>query len=305
MTPILLIVGFLGGGKTTLLRRIAERHAGRRLAFLINEFSAADVDGALVRATATAPALTLPGGSIFCRCLVTEFIETLRALRARIAGEGIEGVVIEASGMADPRAMTTMLRETGLDRDYRLAQVVAVLDPARFLKLRHTLPNIVAQIEAADRVILNKLDVCAPEQRAAAEAAVRELRPDAILLPAVQCAVDFELFRDAARDRAGGAYAPCRDPHYETLAFDPGVAPDFARLARAIAEMREDIYRAKGLVRGATGAVELWEDAGRGLVAEPAPAGAAPTPFVVICRGGAAARVRAALERPLRAETPE
>mgnify|MGYP005838811077 CR=1 FL=1 len=298
MIPLLLIAGFLGSGKTTLLRRIAARRGGRRLLFLINEFSAVDVDGALARSAAGDAVVTVAGGSIFCRCKVTEFIETLSALRDRVRAEGIEGVVVEASGMADPRAMTRLLRETRIESDYRLARIVVVVDPGRYLKVRRGLPAVEAQVGAADLILLNKCDVYDAETLSAAEAAVREANPSAGILRSMQADVEFEWFPAAPRAiRTAGEYAPCRDPHFETLVLDPGPAPEFERWRAALQAVRSDLYRVKGIVRRGGGRLRLWEDAGQGLTDAAAPDGVAAAPMVVICRGGAGDRVRAACER--------
>ena len=295
-TPILLVVGFFGSGKTTLLRRIAAESRNRRLIFVVNEFSNVDVDGHLVEAAGGQAVISVAGGSIFCRCKVTEFIERLSALKSRIETEDFEGVVIEASGMADPRTMGKLLQETGLHRFYRLARVVAVLDPARFLKLRHTLPTVGAQVQAADMILLNKADVYPEELLRQAEASARELRPGAAVLRTVHCEAPFEWFPPALSPwPREGVYAARRDPHFETLRLEIGPPPDFEDLRAAVEPVRDDIYRIKGVVRGPDGIAELWEDDGRGPVRSPAPSGATPTPLVIVCRGGAAERVRAAL----------
>lgn len=295
MTPLLLITGFLGSGKTTLLRRIAERARNRPLIFLVNEFSSVDVDGALARAAAGASVLTIAGGSIFCRCKATELIETLRMLRARAAAERVEGVVVEASGMADPRALNPLLSEAQLDGDFRPARIVAVVDPGRFLKVRQTLVAADAQIAAADLVLLNKSDLYPPETQALAEAAVRAVNPRAEVRRAVRGDVEFEWFPAAAASFGAAPLAPCRDPNFETFHLDPGPSPDFEEWRRRVASARDDVYRVKGIVRHPDGRLRLWEDAGQGLGETEAPAGVEPTPLVIICRGGAAARVRAAL----------
>ncbi|MBL7076600.1 MAG: hypothetical protein ISS31_03920, partial [Kiritimatiellae bacterium] len=137
MIPLALVTGFLGCGKTSFLKHTVARYRDRRIVYLVNEFSPLDVDGALVESE-DADVVAIPGGSIFCKCLVTEFIGQLQ----RIAREypDAEGVIIEASGMANPAVVGTMLHETKLDAIYELATVVAVVDPGSFLKLRHTLP---------------------------------------------------------------------------------------------------------------------------------------------------------------------
>lgn len=297
MTPLLLITGFLGSGKTTLLRRIAERARDRRLIFLVNEFSSVDVDGALARATAGAPVLSIAGGSIFCRCKATDLIETLRALHSRAVLDRREGVVVEASGMADPRALTPLLAEARLDGDFRVARIVAVVDPGRYLKVRQTLVAADAQIAAADLVLLNKSDLYPPETQALAEAAVRTVNPPADVRRAVRGDVEFDWFPDAPVSSATAPLAPCRDPNFETFTLDAGPSPDFEEWRRRLATVREDVYRVKGIVGSPDGRLRLWEDAGHGLNEADAPAGVEPTRLVVICRGGGSGRVRAALQQ--------
>lgn len=295
MTPLLLITGFLGSGKTTLLRRIAERARDRRLIFLVNEFSSVDVDSTLARAAAAAPVLSIVGGSIFCRCKATDLIETLQTLRSRVAAERCEGVVVEASGMADPRALAPLLTEARLAGDFRVARIVAVVDPGRFLKVRQTLVAADAQIAAADLVLLNKSDLYPPETQALAEAAVRTVNPRAEVRRSVRGDVEFEWFPDAPVFSATAPLAPCRDPNFETFTLEVGPAPDFAEWRRRLATVRDDVYRIKGIVRSPDGRLRLWEDAGQGLSEAEVFAGVEPTPLVIICRGGASGRVRAAL----------
>jgi G3E family GTPase len=82
--PLSLVTGFLGGGKTTLLQRLIEQSDGRRLAYIVNELADADVDGQLL-ALGEEKIVSIPGGSIFCRCLSGEFLRILESLPARFA----------------------------------------------------------------------------------------------------------------------------------------------------------------------------------------------------------------------------
>ena len=121
MIPLSLVTGFLGGGKTTLLQRLIERNQGRRLAYIVNEFAEADVDGQLLE-LGEDQVVSIPGGSIFCRCLSGEFLRILQEIPGRFdtPDSPLEGVVIEASGIADPKVTESMLEETRLDRVYEL-----------------------------------------------------------------------------------------------------------------------------------------------------------------------------------------
>ena len=303
MTPLCLVAGFLGSGKTTLLRRIAATNAGRRLLFLVNEFSPADVDGRTLAADGL-DVLVLPGGSIFCRCLVSQFIGQLNAIAGRAGIGPLDGVVIEASGMADPRVIARLLEETRLDTRFSLARVVAVADPVRLLKLVRTLPAIRAQLEAADVVVLNKCDLAPPAVCDEAEALSRGLRPGATVLRAVRAEVDLDPFPDSPPRAPAGEYAACRDPAFETFRLECPVPVDAARLAAAVGAAGDDLYRLKGFVSSG-GRVVGVQAAGGAPSLEPAP-GAVPGPLELVCivRGGSAERVRPLIEAAVACAAP-
>ncbi len=259
MLPICLVTGFLGTGKTTFLKNVVAHNRDRKIVYLINEFSAHDVDGAIVSAE-NPDVVSIPGGSIFCKCLVTEFIGQLE----KIAQErgGFDGVVIEASGMANPKVMEEMLAETRLDDRFRLATVISVVDPNSFLKLRHTLPNILSQIEAADVVLINKTDCNPPERIEETLGAVQQLNPSADCIRTERCAVELDLFAEHAPRGLQGEYAKCRDPNYETFFTDHAFDGD--ALAAFVLEYADDIYRVKGTLNG-----EFFDYSTAGVVRTP------------------------------------
>jgi G3E family GTPase len=295
MIPLALVTGFLGSGKTTFLQRVVEANRQRRIIYLVNEFSPRDVDGARLRGHTDA-VYTIPGGSIFCRCLVTEFLDTLQTLpdRFNAAAQPIEGVVIEASGMADPRVIRALLQETKLDKKYRLASIVAVVDPQSFLKLLRTLPAIIAQIEAADHVLVNKTDLASPEQIAAAEQAIREASPRARIVRTCRCGVDIELFGRAPKRDLHGELAACVDPNYARLSLRFKGNADIADLRRRITALANHIYRAKGFVPVHGKVLSFDYSAGGFEIAESSGAVAAPE-LVFIVKGSSHARVARAL----------
>jgi len=245
MIPLALVTGFLGSGKTTLLRRIAERSAGKRLLFLVNEFSDVDVDGRLL-SDLGGSVQALPGGSIFCRCLVTEFISALSAI-PRDHPE-VEGVVVEASGIANPMVSEQMLRERKLNQSLTLSSVICVIDPGTFPTLTQTLPNIRAQVEASDQIIVNKTDLFDEEAIRRTEDEARRIRPDARLIRAVRCGMDLDLF--PARNARGlaGEYAECADPNYLRIRIPLPEGVDLETLRAAMASVEDVVYRIKGFV---------------------------------------------------------
>lgn len=290
MIPLCLVTGFLGSGKTTLLRNLAESHANRGLAFLVNDFGSIDVDGALVH-EADQRVVSVAGGSIFCKCLVTEFINVLRSLPERFDPAG---VVIEASGIADPRVVRSMLAETGLDQVYDLRSVITVVDPGRLLKLLHTLPNIRHQIEAADLVLINKQDLHPAATIEEAEARIESIHPGLRTQRCSRCRIDLDPFAPGEGGPLAGDYAPCADPNYTrfTLSGD-GTSP--GDLESGITELGDDIYRLKGFIRSA-GETHYVDYAGEGLEVRSARDTSDPG-LVVIARGDARDRVQAWIDR--------
>ena len=295
MIPLALVTGFLGSGKTTFLGRVAARNPRGRLFYLVNEFSQSDVDSQLLETDDDV--LPVAGGSIFCRCLVTEFIYHLKQIAARgTAGDdGVSGLVVEASGIADPRVVEAMLAETKLDQEFALSTIVAIVDPWSFLQLVESLPNISAQIEAADVVLINKIDLHDEQMLAKTEAAILELNPRANILRTQNAECEVELFGAHTPRGLQGEYALCSDPNYVSSAIEFSKAVDVERLVEQLRNLGADLYRAKGFVPTTAGVVYVdLSLAGHAISPPRKHAGACE--LVLIGRGGAGERFSQTVE---------
>ena len=254
--PIWLVVGFLGAGKTTLLRRLVHSAQGRRLVYVVNEFSAVDVDAGLIEREGGA-AIGIPGGSVFCRCLISEFVGVLRRIADGIPDrDGAifqpEGVVIEASGMADPRSMRRLLVESGLDALFHVAGVTAVVDPGTLMKLLLVLPNIRGQIEAADLILLNKSDLHTHDTIEKVLNKIQRINPHATVIRCTQGVVDpLIVLADGVSARTvevDAAFGLCKDPRFERELVTFQYPVDYDSLVSAFDCGAGDLYRAKGFV---------------------------------------------------------
>ncbi len=297
MIPICLVTGFLGSGKTTFLKQIAARHADEKIVYLVNDFSPQDVDGALLEQVED-DVVTIPGGSIFCRCLVTQFLGRLRSIPERFGTDEqpVAGVVIEASGIADPAVIDEMLAETALDRVYEVATIVAIVDPASLPKLVTTLPTIAAQIRSAEIVLLNKVDRFDEAAVAAAEGIVREINPDAPIVRTVRCAAEVEIFAGGRVRALEGDYAPCADPNYARFSVGFERPVRLSALLDELSRARNDIYRAKGFVP-TDGGIAYVDMSEAGLLAEAAPDATGETVLAIIARAKASHRVQELIGR--------
>lgn len=297
MIPLALVTGFLGSGKTTLLHRLIDRYRDRKIAYLVNEFSHVDVDGGRLAERADLVAF-LPGGSIFCTCLVHEFISTLEWI-AGADGGAPDGVVIEASGVASPAVIAQLLRDTRMDAQYQLTCVLSVVDPGTFPVLVQSLPNIATQVEASDWVLINKADLHKEETLAAVEAQVRALNATAAIERTRFCDVNLDLFQPVhtpACARCGGTLASCRDPHFVKYDLVPPGVVDLETLRREAEALEQELYRMKGHV-DTPGGLMYVDYSSAGFRAEPVASCRQKPGLIFIARGECHDNVRALVRR--------
>ena len=170
--PIALTVigGFLGAGKTTLLNGLLREPGDRRLAVLVNDFGAINIDAELVQAR-EGEMISLKNGCICCG-VSGDFIAELALLRDR--DDPPEHVVVEASGVADPGAIVALGDMPGYRRD--AAVVVADAETVRERAADEATGLMVRrQLRAADLIVLNKRDLVAEQELARTQAWLREL----------------------------------------------------------------------------------------------------------------------------------
>jgi G3E family GTPase len=195
--PFFLVTGFLGSGKTTLLKRILAAHAGsKRLAVIQNEFADAGVYAAELRALGQPfEIVEIDCGSVFCVCLLGDFVAALEALLDR---GGFDGVVLEATGLADPVAIGQVLQAPRLRGRLSLAHAWCVVDASSFLKLETAVVRMAHHVRVADTVILNKIDKDLSEE-GALRRRILEINPFAVVRTASFCDVPVEsMFQRAA-----------------------------------------------------------------------------------------------------------
>jgi len=249
MIPVTLITGFLGSGKTTLVSWIYKQFTDRRIVYLINEFSQVDIDGQRLDIPEN-QLVSIPGGSIFCRCLVSDFIRVLREIESSAdkQNQPPEQVVIEASGISDPNIIQQLLQETKLDNTYVLQRIICIIDPGTFYKLIHILPNIIRQVEASNTIIINKTDMYDAETIQNAEEEIRKINPQAALIKTTYCQGLIDLFSEAETGELSGEYALCRDPNYASVALQHQSPLDWPKLKQDIENLPGAVYRVKGYV---------------------------------------------------------
>jgi G3E family GTPase len=208
--PVTVLSGFLGSGKTTLLNHILNNRAGLRVAVIVNDMSQINIDAGLVdqqvHLSRTEEKLVeLSNGCICCTLREDLLLEV-----NRLAGEGrFDYLLIEATGIAEPlpiaETFTFALDETGpaLAEMARLDTTVTLVDARNFLPDYHSAEELagrgmamfdedertitdllVEQVEFADVIIINKIDLVTEADLNRLEAIVQQLNPAAEILRA-------------------------------------------------------------------------------------------------------------------------
>lgn len=262
--PMLVIGGYLGAGKTSLVNHLLRNAGGRRLMVLVNDFGAVNVDAELL-VSASEDTLTLANGCVCCTLGGELMFALADALDRRPRPEAL---VIEASGVAEPRAIANAALA---EPEMRLAGVVVAADAANLPALLDD-PQMGAQaagqVRAADLVALTKADI---GDAAAARARIAALT-DAPVVDAPQGALAPGLLLDPPQRPAQGAPAP----HDHGAAFEswshegPETPTDAA--ARAFFDEADGIWRLKGVIRLAGGGGLELHRVGRVVQAAPCPA---------------------------------
>ncbi len=281
---MLLVTGFLGAGKTTVVNQLLAHAEGRRIAAVVNDFGAINIDAELI-AGASDGVVSLANGCICCS-LEGDLLRTLAALLRR--EQRPEYIVIETSGIADPADIVRNLMDPVVWREAPLETVLCVLDAAApAAALEDALVR--AQLRAADVVALSKADLAGPAGLRRARAAVAAVKPAAVVVEAVHGRLPAALLfpADPARPPAArglGRRGPVAD-RFETLSWTSDRPVSLPRLQRAIGRLAPRLARAKGVFETVEqpGRPMLFQLAGGRATLAPAPAPTDTAPPGVAC----------------------
>jgi G3E family GTPase len=242
--PFTLLGGYLGAGKTTLLNRLLASVADRRIAVLVNDVGAVNVDAALI-ADHDGATLTLTNGCVCC-ALGDDLVLTLEQVRS--LNPRPDQVVMELSGVAEPARVASWANTTG----FRLDGIVVMADAEQIVELasrRYVGDTIRAQLAAADLVLLGKSDLVHDPADAVAfvttvtDAPVHDARE---VDPVIAFGVGDGRAPIDTRDTEDH---PEHHPEHHAVSAVDASALTRRRLAALVDELGPDVVRAKGLVR--------------------------------------------------------
>lgn len=201
-TPISLLTGFLGSGKTTVLNYLLQQPELKRTAVIINEFGAIGLDHELVQST-TENMVLLQSGCLCCT-IRGDLVDTLHNLiEQREKGEiaPFERVFIETTGLADPAPILhTLITDRTLRSEFYLDGIVTTIDAASAERTLDAQEEAIKQAAVADRLILTKTDLVDAQTVRALEARLRDLNPGAPIIRAHNGALSADTILNAGFD---------------------------------------------------------------------------------------------------------
>ena len=280
--PVTIITGFLGAGKTTLIRHVLENAGGRRLALVINEFGDVGVDADILKScgieSCAEDAIVELANGCLCCTVADDFIPAVEALLARVPPP--EQIIVETSGLALPKPLVKAFDWPAIRARLTVDGVIAVVDgaavaagrfaddPAKLAAQRakdasvehdNPLEEVYEdQLNCADLIILNKADLLDAETLHRVTADINAVTPRAVKVIAtregkIDCAVLLGLGAAAEDDLAArpsihDAMGDHDHDDFDSFVLDAGPVRDVAAFTRRLAEVaeRHDILRIKG-----------------------------------------------------------
>ena len=262
---VLVLTGFLGAGKTTLFNYLLSGLSGLRVAAVVNDFGAVEVD-ALSVAGRVDSTISLAGGCMCCEIDISEIDTALADLAA--PEHGLDLVVIEASGLAEPEVLATLVRRQPRDL-ISYGGLVNVVDGVHVRSTIERHPQLARHLSISDLLVLTKTDLLDADEYAQVRGYLREHAPRTPLTSAVRGRVDMRLLFGAAEQASaargseapgneapGGATRGAHDEHehehihedYSSFVLAPERPLHPRRFLSAVSALPAGVFRAKGTI---------------------------------------------------------
>jgi G3E family GTPase len=247
--PLVLVTGFLGAGKTTLINHLLTNAGGRRIAAIVNDFGPVNIDAALLEQTSDG-VIGLKNGCICCS-LQGDLLRTIGNLLRRAPPP--EAIIIETSGVADPAPIVDSLLDPVIFREAPLDAVICLVDAdsAQANPQRREDALNRAPLAAADFVVLNKLDRIPAANVPALIAELRRAGMRGHVLHAEWGRIPVELLftakLHAAETRPHARRVPAAE-RYEALGWTSERPLSLPAFQGVIERLAPNLVRAKGLL---------------------------------------------------------
>ena len=251
--PVTVIGGFLGAGKTTLLNYIMSANHGVRAGVLVNDFGAINIDAKLVVGV-EGEVVNLANGCVCCS-IRDDLIAACLGLLQQPCPPDI--LIIETSGVSDPVQVANTFRMPELQNLLSLNSIFAVVDAEQFPRLREEEAALARlQVESADMVVLNKVDLVSNEDLELVRNKIRDIAPRSRAIEARYGRVPLELLLGSVPHKAEftqttaslGNGGRGHGHPFSTWHWTCDRPLSLPRLRAVFEALPDTVYRAKGIV---------------------------------------------------------
>jgi G3E family GTPase len=262
-----ILTGFLGAGKTSLLKRILTGDHGLRVAVIVNDFGAINIDADLI-VSIDKNVVSLANGCVCCsvRDDLAAAIENLIELP-----QPPEYIILEASGIADPAGITiTFSTETNY-LGVRVDTIVCLVDAEQFFENPEHMQLKTRQIAAADLLLLNKIDLVNKEQIDKIDSWLSDNFRLHRVIKTTQCDVPLEVLLSAGRFDPANSAEPLPQPQmhvhncdiepclhrehnatgFKSWSYETRSALSLGALEQVVRKLPVNVYRCKGILHTA------------------------------------------------------
>ena len=259
--PFHIISGFLGSGKTTFLKRIIVQYSGKKkIGIIQNEFAPSNIDGTEIKKSGQDfNLLEINNGSVFCVCLLGDFIRSLEKFIKEVQPEII---ILEASGLSDTTSISEVISAGSLAEKIFLASNWCIVDAQNFAKVGLMKQRVSHQLRMADIVIINKIDLF-NDNIDKINSEIKKINPFAEIKTSTYCNIDFELGNFAINKFYFGEIKTMPRPDVNSMVIKTAKNVTEVSLQNFLQEWAPKAYRIKGFVKlkeGKTVAVQCTFD---------------------------------------------
>jgi G3E family GTPase len=253
-TPVTIVGGFLGSGKTSLLNHILTRSHGKRVAVLVNDFGAINVDAKLI-VSVEGEKVSMVNGCVCCTIRDDLLIEVEKLLES---DDPPEHIVIETSGVSKPVSVAETFVNPSV-QTFVDVRIIVVLDAVLALDEQAEYHDLaIDHIRLADLVVINKKDLVTPNQLSDLKLKVESIAGLSRIWETSFGEVPLSLIFDDLANHAMASVGSMQkgehehqhhDNEFSTWTYCNEDSWSLNALQRAVEALPRDIYRAKGIVR--------------------------------------------------------
>lgn len=245
-TKLYILTGFLGSGKTTVLLELCRQLKDSRVGVIQNELGKINIDGTILR-NDDVRMVEISRGSIFCTCLMQNFIDTL----AEMSKENFDYLFVESSGWGDPSNVHELIEEakqiSGIEYDF--GGVICFVDALNFPEQVRDLETAQRQLKHCNLAVITKVDLADDSAVEHVRELIREINPVCEILTSAMADMDYSFLRKDitiyqwSEDEASTNSSKNKP---KTLFLEYQGEADGEELKRFLRELAPLVFRVKG-----------------------------------------------------------